>query len=215
MSKHQLTATITGGVYLVLDPSRSQDILLDKLVMALKGGLQVIQLWNNWDQGTDKILLINKISSLCKPLGIPLLINQDWTLLQQTTALDGVHFDMIPVDLESIKSAVGRPFITGITCSGNLDTVVWANENRLDYISFCSMFPSPSASTCDIVMPETVRNARVITAMPIFVSGGITPNNTKQLKMEIPFDGVAVISGVMSAEHPDEKVLQYHQALNF
>lgn len=204
---------ITGGVYLVLDPAMQQDVLLNKLNAALQGGLQVLQLWNNWLPGTDKRLLIAEISKLCKPFNTPLLINEDWTLLQQTTDLVGVHFDKIPQDIEQIKDAVGRPFIIGITCSGNLDTVAWAHQNQLDYISFCSMFPSPSAGSCDIVMPETVRMARKITDMPIFVSGGITPENTRQLKYEIPFNGVAVISGVLSAEHPDRKVNLYHNAL--
>lgn len=204
---------ITGGVYLVLDPAMQQDVLLNKLNAALQGGLQVLQLWNNWLPGADKLLLIAEISKLCKPFNVPLLINEDWTLLQQTNDLGGVHFDKTPQDIEQIKDAVGRPIIMGITCSGNLDTVAWAHQNQLDYISFCSMFPSPSAGSCDIVMPETVRMARKITDIPIFVSGGITPENTRQLKNEIPFNGVAVISGVLNAEHPDRKVKLYHNAL--
>ncbi len=204
---------ITGGVYLVLDPAMQQDVLLNKLNAALQGGLQVLQLWNNWLPGADKLLLIAEISKLCKPFNVPLLINEDWTLLQQTNDLGGVHFDKIPQDIEQIKDVVGRPIIMGITCSGNLDTVAWAHQNQLDYISFCSMFPSPSAGSCDIVMPETVRMARKTTDIPIFVSGGITPENTRQLKNEIPFNGVAVISGVLNAEHPDRKVKLYHNAL--
>jgi len=207
--------TISGGVYLVLDPAMRQELLLDKLKAALRGGVQVIQIWNNWLPGADKLLLIAEISKLCKPSGIPLLINEDWTLMQQIATIDGVHFDKIPGDFESIKAAIGRRFIAGITCSGNLDTVAWAHQQPLDYVSFCSMFPSASAGSCDIVMPDTVRQASEMTGLPIFVSGGITPENTRILKKQIPFNGVAVISGILSAEHPDQKVLQYHNALDF
>ncbi|MGZ3754355.1 MAG: thiamine phosphate synthase [Mucilaginibacter sp.] len=205
---------ITGGVYLVIDPAMEREVLRNKLETALRGGLQVIQIWNNWLPETNKLDLIAEIHQLCAPLNTPLLINDDWSLLQQTELLDGVHFDKIPADLDRIKTIIGRPFISGITCSGNLDTVAWAHHHQLSYISFCSMFPSPSAGTCDIVMPETVKQARNMTEMPIFVSGGITPENTQQLKTKISFDGVAVISGILSAENPDQKVLQYHQALN-
>ncbi|MBW4889381.1 thiamine phosphate synthase [Mucilaginibacter sp. HMF5004] len=204
---------ITGGVYLVLDPGMDRPILLDKLKAALQGGLQVIQIWNNWPEQADKLSLISDISRLCKQFKIPLLINEDWTLLKHKLDLNGVHFDNIPANIEQIKAEVGRPFIMGITCSDSLAKVEWAHHNRLDYISFCSMFPSPSAGSCDIVMPETVRQARKLTDIPIFISGGITPENTKQLKSEIPFNGVAVISGVLSAEYPDEKVKLYHDAL--
>lgn len=204
---------ITGGVYLVLDPAVEQSVLLVKLEAALKGGLQVVQIWNHWPAGSDKLMLISAISRLCKMYSVPLLINEDWTLLQQTDDLDGVHFDGIPADLGAIRASAIRPFIAGITCSGDLDTVAWAHANQLDYISFCAMFPSLSAGTCNIVMPETVRTARGMTDMPIFISGGITPENTSLLKQQIPFDGVAVISGVLSAEDPEQKVREYHQAL--
>jgi thiamine-phosphate pyrophosphorylase len=206
---------ITGGVYLVLDPAVEQSVLLTKLASALKGGLQVVQLWNNWPAGIDKLLLISAISQLCKPYKVPLLMNEDWMLLRQTDRIDGVHFDTIPADLDGIRATIARPFITGITCSGNLNTVAWAQENHLDYISFCSMFPSPSAGTCDIVLPETIRQARGMTDMPIFVSGGITPQNAIQLKQQIPFNGVAVISGILSAEDPEQKVREYHEPLKF
>lgn len=207
--------TISGGVYLVLDPAMRREVLLDKLKAALLGGVQVIQIWNNWVPGTDKLPLIAELNKVCKPFGIPLLINEDWALLQRTTHIDGVHFDKIPDDFGSIKAAIGRRFIAGITCSGNLDIVAWAHQQRLDYISFCSMFPSQSAGSCDIVMPDTVRQARQITDLPIFVSGGITPENTRLLKKQISFNGVAVISGILSTDHPDQKVIQYHNALDF
>jgi thiamine-phosphate pyrophosphorylase len=206
---------ITGGVYLVLDPAVEQGVLLSKLESALKGGLQLIQIWNNWSAGSDKLLLISAISKLCKPCKVPLLINEDWTLLLQTDDLDGVHFDTIPYDLDAIRKSIAQPFVTGITCSGDLDTVAWAHANQLDYISFCAMFPSPSAGTCDIVMPATVREGGGMTDIPIFVSGGISPENTSLLKQQIPFDGVAVISGVLSAQDPEQKVWEYHQALKF
>jgi thiamine-phosphate pyrophosphorylase len=206
---------ITGGVYLVLDPAVEPSLLLSKLEAALKGSLQVVQIWNNWQIGSDKLLLISAISKLCIRYSVPLLINEDWTLLQQTADLDGVHFDTIPPDLDAIRANLVRPFITGITCSGDLDTVAWAHENHLDYISFCAMFPSPSAGSCAIVMPETVRKAQQMTDMPIFVSGGMNPENTSLLKQQIPFDGVAVISGVLSAENPERKVREYHEALQF
>ncbi|WP_345954908.1 thiamine phosphate synthase [Mucilaginibacter sp. PAMB04168] len=204
---------ITGGVYLVLDPAMPESLLLQKLEAALHGGLSALQIWNNWTEGTDKFKLIEAIAALCSPYDVPLFINEDWQLLMTTSFIDGVHFDTIPANYNSIIASVGRPFMAGITCSGDLDTVRWANEQQLDYVSFCAMFPSPSAGTCDIVMPATVRHARSITTIPIFVSGGITPSNLVTLKKETPFDGVAVISGILSADEPQQQVQTYKDAL--
>jgi thiamine-phosphate pyrophosphorylase len=205
---------ITGGVYLVLDPTIDKELLIKKLSAAVKAKLQVVQIWNNWLPGADRLGLIEVIAGICHPYQIPLFINDDWRLLATCPFLDGVHFDHIPADFEIIKHTIGKPFLAGITCSGNLDAVVWADANGLNYVSFCAMFPSSSAGSCDIVMPATVRQARLITQLPFFVSGGITVENISSLKKETPFDGVAIISGILSADDPQQKVQQYKTALS-
>ncbi len=204
---------IHGGIYLVLNPDMETGLLLTRLADALAGGLQAVQIWNNWPPGAARLDIIEAAGRLCRQHNVPLLINQEWELLLQSPWLQGVHFDHIPADFDHIKKIVNRSFLSGITCSGNLDTVVWANENKLDYVSFCSMFPSPSAGSCDLVMPATVRQARGMTKLPVFVAGGVTPQNIIKLKKETPFDGVAVISGILSSANPQQKVKEYQAAL--
>jgi len=204
---------IIGGVYLVVDPSINRMLLLSKLAAALKAGIAAVQIWNNWDPGADKQSCISDVAHLCRTYQVPLLIDNHWQMLLESPELDGVHFDHLPQDYAEIQKKVARPFITGITCSGNLAVVHWAEVNKLDYISFCAMFPSTSAGSCAIVMPTTVKAARTLTDLPIFVSGGITAENIPSLRKLTPFDGVAVISGIMSAADPYLKVKHYQQAL--
>ncbi|WP_316795770.1 thiamine phosphate synthase [Pedobacter agri] len=204
---------VTGGVYLVIDPSIELDVLLKKLSSAIQGGIDVLQIWNNWPNGLDKLRFIKEISDLALPYQIPILINQEWTLLKQTSDLQGVHFDRSPNDLDTIKQKIEREIIIGVTCSGSLKTVAEAHKKQLDYISFCSMFPSSSAGSCEIVMPEMVRKAREMTSLPFFISGGITPENAASLRAQIPFNGVAVISGILNAEDPGTRTKQYKQSL--
>jgi thiamine-phosphate pyrophosphorylase len=159
MRKHN---TITGGVYLVLDPGMEKASLLHKLKGALEGGVSVLQVWNNWPPSlnlTAKQDVIKAMLEVAAPYNVPLLINEEWELVKDTE-LAGVHFDNIPEDYESIKAEVGRDFICGITCSNDLEAIWWAEQNQVDYISFCAMFPSPSAGSCEIVSPETVKKAR-------------------------------------------------------
>lgn len=205
---------IVGGVYLVVDPSMDRSLLLSKLALALKAGIVAVQIWNNWAEETDKQSFLTTVSSFCGAYGVPLLIDNDWELLIDLPCLDGVHFDTIPPNYLEIQRKVNRPFVAGITCSGNLEVVRWAEANLLDYISFCAMFPSTSAGSCAIVMPSTVKQARSLTNLPIFVSGGITPQNIKALRKLTPLNGVAVISGIMSAEDPYSNVKLYQDALS-
>lgn len=205
---------IKGGLYLVVNPALELKVLLEKLKSALSGGIDVIQIWDNFPEQSNRLLIVEEISKRCKPYSIPILINEDWTLLLKTKNLDGVHFDRLPNDLQSIRNVIGRPVITGVTCSGDMEIVHLANENGIDYISFCSMFPSSSAGNCTIVLPEKVIQASKLTKLPIFISGGMTPENTALLKKKIPFDGVAAISGILSTENPKLEAKAYQNALN-
>ena len=204
-----------NGVYLVIDPAMDQSVLLDKVEQALEGGVSILQIWNHWPKGmrkTDKQQLISYIKEMGVDYDAPVLINDAWELLKETNA-DGLHFDSIPEDYEQIKKEIGGNFIAGITCSNDLKVIEWAEENDFDYVSFCAMFSSPSVSSCEIVKPETVRKAREITDMPLFLSGGITPEKIADLD-RLEFNGVAVISGILKDDEPQEQTFNYNQALN-
>ena len=203
-----------NGIYLVIDPAMPEEQVLSKLKAALAGGISIVQIWNNWPKNfvlDAKIGLIDQISALTKKYEVPLLINEEWGLVKKTP-LNGVHFDAIPPDFKAIRADIGEHAIFGITCSNNLEIIQWAEENTCDYISFCAMYPSSSVSSCEIVSFETIKKAREITSKPIFLSGGINPQKIKNFK-ELNIQGVAVISGIMSAESPETETQAYRQAL--
>ncbi len=201
------------GIYLVLDPSKGEAALLKSLRQALAGGVSLVQIWNHWPQlfsQKDKAELSQKIHSIASDFAVPVLINQDWELVLEA-GLDGVHFDQIPENWTEIKAEF-RDKLIGITVGNDLELVRWAEENGLSYISFCSVFPSSSVDTCELVSPESILKARQITSLPIFLSGGIRPENIAKLDV-YSFEGVAVISGILSAEDPKQATQAYLQQL--
>lgn len=203
---------IRGGLYLVIDPAKGLEKVLPAVQQAIAGGVDVIQVWGHWQPGQQQITLIEAVCQAAHPHHIPVLINEDWSLMCDTL-LDGIHFDEIPENLPYIKQEVGRPFLCGITCGNDLQKVQWAVDNGMDYVSFCSMFPSGTANSCELVRLETVQAARAMTRMPIFVAGGITPDNMSSLAAA-GMDGVAVISGIMNAGDPQQKTRYYKQAFH-
>ncbi|MBN7811209.1 thiamine phosphate synthase [Algoriphagus sp. H41] len=200
------------GIYLVLDPAKGEKALLSSLRQALEGGVGLVQIWNHWPEAfsqKDKTELSKKIQAVAAEFAVPVLINQDWELALEAE-LDGVHFDHIPEKWGLIQAKLEAKLI-GITVGNDLDLVRWAEENRLSYISFCSVFPSSSVDTCELVQPESIQKAREITTLPIFLSGGIRPENISQLG-GYSFEGVAVISGILGAEDPKQAAQAYlHQ----
>jgi thiamine-phosphate pyrophosphorylase len=198
---------------MVIDPSMEHRMLVNKLQQVVKEKLVAVQIWDNFKKDESPKELIHVLLSLCHPENIPVLVNNRWELLRETD-LDGVHFDAMPGDLHLLKVQLARDFIAGLTCNNDLSVVKQADENKLDYISFCSMFPSSTANSCDLVTFDTVKKARKITSLPIFLAGGIRPGNIDQLN-ELDYSGIAVVSGIMSADDPREAFHLYEQKLNF
>jgi len=211
----EIKRTTLNGVYLVVDPTMERPLLLDNVREALEGGVQVLQVWNRWPESiteAEKEQLVESVCELAGEYEVPVLINDEWQLLR-TTSLAGVHFDALPEDIEEVRAAVDRDLIIGLTCTNDLEAIRQAEQMWADYISFCAMFPSPSAGSCEIVHPDTVRKARKLTDLPLFLSGGVTPEKIRQELAGLPFNGVAVISGIIKSEDPRRSVQEYRQAL--
>lgn len=200
------------AIYLVVDPAAGLPGLLPKLKSAIEGGIDAVQIWNNWSNYQDKQEVVETICRLAHDNNIPVLINEEWQLLP-TTEIDGVHFDKNPGNLTEIREIVGRPIIAGLTCGNDMGVIRTAIQEGFDYISFCSMFPSDSAGVCEIVSPEIVRQARQLTGMPIFLAGGINLDNIGSLK-DTGMNGIALISAIMKAEDPKHAVQSFRKKLN-
>ncbi|MBC8770490.1 thiamine phosphate synthase [Arenibacter sp. BSSL-BM3] len=204
--------TMGSGIYLIIDPSMDESILLNKLKLCLREKLAAVQIWDNFKDDQNIIELINKICEQCHAKNVPILVNNRWELLN-SSLLDGVHFDVIPENYTQIKGSVIQPFISGLTCNNDLTHVEWASRNKLDYISFCSIFPSQTANSCEIVNFSTIHDTTRNYGLPIYLSGGIKPENIHQLD-ELKYTGIAVVSGVMSTNKPNESIRKYLEKLN-
>lgn len=202
---------IQNGIYLIIDPSMNLETLICKLKEIIQEEIAAIQIWDNFKPNENPIEFIDEILHLCHTKNIPVLINNRWELLKQTN-LDGIHFDKIQDNILQLKNELNREIITGITCNNDLSIVKWANENEFDYISFCSMFPSSTANSCELVSFDTVKEARKITSLSIFLTGGIKPENIDLLN-ELNYSGIALVSGIMSSESPIEALKKYQQKI--
>lgn len=203
-----------GGVYLVIDPSMPADVLLPRLKEAVQtGGICAVQLWDHWTDATDQDRIIREVAAICREAAVPVLVNNDQVLLKKH-GLDGIHFDTLPaVSPRGIREEAGREVLVGITLGNDLGPLALPGAKDLDYLSFCSVFPSPSAGSCEIVSPETIRRARELTDLPVFLSGGISLS-TLPLLEGLPFEGIAVISGVMGDSQAGEAAEAISRSLN-
>lgn len=188
-----------GGLYLVVDPKPGLKQVYPKVKSALAGGVDIIQLWDNWDSGKPSPEFIVEICELAHQWQVPVIINNHWNLIKDFP-LDGIHFDSIPHNFKAVRKQI-KDHIAGTTCGNDNEQVNLAIDNQLDYISFCSMYKSSSANSCDLVDPDMVKEVCSRQKITVFGSGGITFQNMIPL-FNLGVDGIAIISAIMNAENP-------------
>lgn len=198
-------------IYLIANPAIEKSVLLHKIEMALKGGLFAVQLWNNWQNITNKIEIITSIHQLTKLADVPLILNEGQDCLD-FSFFDGIHLDL-PTDKISEYRQKRPDLIWGLTCSNETEKLVWAEQNSLDYVSYCSVFPSKTSNSCELISFEIIQQTRQFFSKKVFLAGGINQNTIPNLK-NLPFDGIALVSAIMDAENPTEAVLNYSEILN-
>lgn len=201
-----------SGLYFVVDPTDSSEKLLFVLEAALRGGVDVVQVWSAWRDREPLIDKVTEIHNVTKRYGVPLIINNDVDMAEVICA-EGVHMDGYDLTPGQIRTRLGDSCIVGYTTGNDLQRVRWAGKEGADYISFCSMYPSHSVTNCDIVPLETVKKARRMVEIPIFASGGINIGNAKEV-LDAGAEGVAVISAIQRAENPEEVARKFKKIID-
>src|SRR5690625_1039789 len=198
-------------VYELDDNEMEQNRLIGQIKKIRGKPISAIQIWNN-PNAKITCHVIEGIQALFKNTYTSIWINNEWEYLNKYD-LDGVHFDEFPTDLEQINKKVKREFIKGITLTNDLEKLAEIQAMGFDYLSFCSVFPSATSNSCDLVDLKTIQDCSEQTNIPIFLSGGITPTNLNQLR-HLNYDGIAIVSGIMKATDPEKALENYLNELN-
>lgn len=191
---------IEWGVYLVVDPSYGEERVLHVTEQSMLGGLDVLQLWASWKDDSFAIELGKKLAKLADKYSVPFVVNNNLDAAT-TIGADGVHIDGTIPSPAMIRSRMGKEAIVGVTCSTSMDKVLWASKQGVQYISFCSMYPSTSVNECEIVPLRMLNEVRSKISIPIFASGGINLTNAHEI-IDAGGDGIATISAIMMSEDP-------------
>lgn len=201
-----------GGIYLVIDPSMECSLLIKRLSEALTTShVCAVQLWDNWKDHVNQSKVVVSVKELCKIHDVPLLANNDRALCEQFD-LDGLHLDFLPEAGTCLPRT--ENLLLGLTLRNDLSALQSVLIKDIDYLSFCSVFPSSTAGVaCEIVSRETIETAAKLTELPIFLSGGINKHTIPKLE-GLNFHGLAVISGVMNSPEPALAIGEMIQSLN-
>ena len=194
-------------IYLIADCVEDFNRLFPAIRTALQGGADKVQLFHARNYNRPQI---TEILECCNLHNAKLLIHEDVEFAVAHNC-HGVHFDSLPDCGFSQKTP--SSFITGVTVGNDGDAITKAVEFPVDYISFCSLYPTESAPGCELVDKNIIMNTAKNFNVRIYVAGGIKKEHLEEIK-KWPVAGIAMISGILDACDIKEHVRQLKQKLN-
>ena len=188
------------GLYAITDNALTpSERLIPAVAEAIAGGAVMVQYRDKSGDEARRLWEAQDLVHLCRPLGVPLIINDDIELALKVQA-DGVHLGKEDADIAEARSLLGDQAIIGVSCYNLLANAFDAVEAGADYVAFGRFFSSdtkPQAVQADL---ELLRQARDELEVPIVAIGGITTENGAQL-VEAGADMLAVINGIFGQEN--------------
>jgi thiamine-phosphate pyrophosphorylase len=183
------------GLYAITDSKLlSPERLVEAVALAIQGGAVMIQYRDKGDDTMRRQWEAADLSNLCRPLGIPLIINDDVDLAVDIMA-KGVHLGEDDADIAAARKKLPPNGIIGVSCYNDLERAIEAEKAGADYVAFGSFYPSPTKPDAIKAEADLIRQAKQQLTIPVVAIGGITADNGAPL-VEAGADMLAVISDV-------------------
>lgn len=187
-----------SGLYLILDPSLCRNRkLTDILQQTASAGVRLVQYRNktaSMKEAYDEALPLRK---LAERLGVTFIVNDRCDLAMAVDA-DGVHLGQTDLPYAYARKIMGPSKLIGLS-THTPEQVEEAERLGPDYIGFGPIYKPVSKPDHDpVVGLEGLRQARLLTSLPMFAIGGIAAENVEDV-MKAGAAGVAVISAVLNA----------------
>lgn len=186
-------SNLPRGLYAITDSKLlSAERMVEAVALAIQGGAVMIQYRDKGDDEMRRQWEAADLSNLCRPLGIPLIINDDVDLAVDIMA-KGVHLGRDDADIAAARKKLPPTGIIGVSCYNDLDCAIEAEKAGADYVAFGSFYPSPTKPDAVKADVELIRQAKEKLSIPVVAIGGITADNGAPL-VEAGADMLAVIS---------------------
>ena len=195
-------------LYLVTnsDAFNSDDEFLDRVALALKNGVDVIQLREKNRPAKEIIELGYKIRELASNFNALFIVN-DRIDIAKITKADGVHLGQDDISLKIAREILGDDFIIGISTHCP-DDAKRAMDGGADYIGVGPVFKTPTKPGRIPVGLDYVKWASENVDIPFFAIGSIEPDNIDDV-IKAGAKRVAVVRAIMNSTNPEENIEKF------
>lgn len=188
-------------LYLVTDRPLALGRDLEWVVSeAVKGGVTLVQLREKDIDTREFVELARRLKALLSPSGVPLLINDRVDVALAADA-DGVHIGQSDMAYEDARRLLGPDKIIGLSVESVQDALA-ADATDVDYIAASPVYlTSTKTDTAAALGLEGVSEISGLSRLPLVGIGGMNLRTAADV-IRAGADGIAVVSGIMSAPDP-------------
>ena len=164
---------------------------------SLDGGVTFLQLREKDLDDENFLKEAIELKELCKEYKVPFVINDNVDIAIKMDA-DGVHVGQSDMEVGDVRAKLGPDKIIGVSAQ-TVEQAILAEKRGADYLGVGAVFPTGSKDDADEISHETLKAICEAVSIPVVAIGGITLDNTPQLKGS-GICGVAVISAIYAKE---------------
>lgn len=188
-------------LYLVTDRELALGRDLEWVVSeAVKGGVTLVQLREKDIDTREFVELARRLKALLAPSGVPLLINDRVDVALAADA-DGVHIGQSDMAYEDARRLLGPDKIIGLSVESVQDALA-ADATDVDYIAASPVYlTSTKTDTAAALGLDGVSEISGLSRLPLVGIGGMNLRTAADV-IRAGADGIAVVSGIMSAPDP-------------
>jgi thiamine-phosphate diphosphorylase len=182
----------------------------DFVAQAIDGGVTAVQVRAKGLSDSRFVSFASEILEVARHAGVPVVVN-DRADIALAGGAEGVHLGGEDLSPELARRLLGEKAVIGVTAH-DLGEVARAEEVGADYVSFGAVFESPSKQMSQVQGLEGLSRARGTTRLPLVAIGGITVERAAAV-VAAGADGIAVISGLWSAEDVRLRAAEFRAAI--
>ena len=199
-------------LYLVTnsDKFESEDLFLDAVASALKGGVDILQLREKNMPANKIIELGKKVKLLCAEYGATFIVN-DRVDIAYVLDADGVHLGQDDMDIESARKILGSNAIIGISTHAP-EQAQKAAADGADYIGMGPVFTTPTKPGRQSVGLEYVKWVSENIKIPAFAIGGIDLDNVQDV-VNAGAKKIAVVRAIINSDNPEKAAQEFLKVL--
>jgi len=200
-------------LYLVTnsDKFNSDDEFLDRVALALKSGVDIIQLREKNRPAKEIIELGYRIRELASSFSALFIVN-DRIDIAKIVHADGVHLGQDDVSYKAAREILGDEPIIGISTHCP-DDALRAVKDGADYIGVGPVFKTPTKPGRVPVGLEYVKWAAENVNIPFFAIGSIDVDNVGEV-INAGAKRIAVVRAIMNSENPVKNIETFKAKLS-